>query len=73
MTTEPTKTTMEYLNAILGNLGNGYRTDEQFRGKFYAKYADPDMGWCAIDNSTLQAWTEDFPTMAAAVNWLNEN
>lgn len=69
----PTKTTMEYLNAILSNLGNRFHTDEEFRGKFYAKYRDPDMGWCAIDNSNLEAWTEDFPTMAAAVNWLNEN
>ena len=67
----PTKTTMEYLNAILQNLGDRGHTDEEFRGKFYAKYIDPDMGWCAIDNSGLNAWTEDFPSKAAAIAWLN--
>ena len=73
MTAEPTKTTMEYINAILASIWNRHKTPEEFRGKFYAKYIDPDMGWVACDNSSLEAFTEDFPTMAAAVNWLNEN
>lgn len=69
-----TKTTMEFINAIFADLFNGKtgKTDPQFKGKFYAKYADPDMGWVAVDNSSLEAFTEDFPTKAAAISWLNE-
>jgi len=70
----PTKTTMEFINAILANLFESKtgKTDLEYAGKFYAKYTDPDMGWVAVDNSSLEAFTEDFPTKAEAIAWLNE-
>ena len=70
----PTKTTMEFINALLANQYDSKtgKTDPSFEGKFYAKYIYPDMGWVAVDNSSLEAFTEDFPTKAKAIAWLNE-
>lgn len=73
----PTKTTMEFINALLANQAESKtgKTDPKFEGKFYAKYTDTAMhymGWVAVDNSALEAFTEDFPTKAEAIAWLNE-
>ena len=32
--------------------------------------SQPGARWIAVDNSTGDAWTEDFPSLAAAIAWL---
>lgn len=58
----------EYANRILDSPGEKYEP----YGKFLVEETiDGEAVWTAIDNSTGEAFTEEFKTRHAAVRWLH--
>ncbi|MDR2655624.1 MAG: hypothetical protein LBC56_06055 [Oscillospiraceae bacterium] len=61
MHTEPMRATLEELGKII-------RTYEP-EGLFYA-FDETVKNWIEVDNSTDEAWTEDFTTEEACKAWI---
>jgi hypothetical protein len=61
MYTKPTRVTLEEISKII-------QTYEP-QGLFYA-FDETDKIWIAVDNSTEEAWTEEFTTEEACKAWL---
>lgn len=61
---DATKVTVEKLNEVIENM-----KDESQYGKFYAQ--DGNV-WVAVDNSTGNAWTEEFSSEENAKRWLKD-
>ena len=56
------KVTPEKLNEVIENM-----KDDKYYGRFYAKEGDI---FVAVDNTTANAWTEEFDTEKDALLWL---
>lgn len=60
--------TRKYANSILASTGKIY----QPLGKYLvADEVEGRLIWTAIDNSSGEAWTEEFFTKTAATRWLH--
>ncbi len=60
--------TREYANKILDSTGKKYKPLGLF---LISDEEDGETIWTAIDNSTGDAWTEEFDTRNRAVRWLH--
>lgn len=56
---------LEKVSEIIENFNNNKPTEE---GKYLTVEGNR---FVAVDNSTGDAWTEDFPKMKDAIDWLN--
>lgn len=59
------KVTIDKLNNVIENM-----KDESLYGKFYSE--EKDGTWIAVDNSTGNAWTEEFSSEENALKWLED-
>lgn len=59
------KVTIDKINSVIENM-----KDENFYGKYYAE--EKDGTWVAVDNSTGDAWTEEFSSEENAIKWLED-
>lgn len=57
---------LEKVSEIIENFNNNKPTE---RGKFLTVEGNQ---FVAVDNTTGDAWTEDFPKMKDAIDWLND-
>lgn len=67
----PTRTKISFIRNLLDCTSEKY---EPF-GKFYAEDTETDERgnsiWVAVDNSTGEAFTEDFRSEKSCIDWLN--
>lgn len=62
---ELSKVTISKINNVIEHM-----KDESLYGKYYAE--ENDGTWVAVDNSTGEAWTEEFSTEENAIKWLTD-